>query len=227
MFGNLGGLGRGEPLPSRQDHQRHASRVGGGAGRQRARLVGRFHVEKLIRHLIARQEVANSMAPSRPAIADHADASVPRAKRRTPLVEHVVEHGIEPFFGRIPWLQQVVIHLRLVDGANGGLGVRVRGEQRPLALRVKLHGLRQEGRPIHLGHALVGEDERNGIPALLQLTKYVEGRDPRVGTQDAVVPTVVLAQISDDRAQNGRVVVNGEQNGLGHGSGAHGRYHTR
>ena len=155
MLGNLDGLGRSELRAVWQNHERQAGRVAGFTGDERARLRGGFHVEKVVRNLIARQEVAKAVTLSRPAVAYDANASVPGAKGGTPLVEHVVEDGVEFFFRRIPRLQEVVVHSRLVDGSDGRLGIGISREQRAFAFGVILHGLRQEGHPVHFRHALV------------------------------------------------------------------------
>ena len=51
--------------------------------------------------------------------------------------------GIQLLLGWIPRLLQVVVHLRLVDGGDCGVGVRVGGQQRPLGGGKQLPGLRR------------------------------------------------------------------------------------
>ena len=46
-----------------------------------------------------------------------------------PVVQQVVEHGIEALFRRVPRLQQVMIQPDVVDGPDRGLGIRIGREQ--------------------------------------------------------------------------------------------------
>ena len=70
-------------------------------------------------------------------------------------MQQVVESGKEFFLGRIPRLHQIVVHAGFVDGIDGGVGIRVGGEQGALGERVHLHGFGKEVNAVHLGHALI------------------------------------------------------------------------
>ena len=106
--------------------------------------------------------------------ADDADALVGRLVALLPGFEQVVEDGVELFFGRVPGLVEVVVDLGGVDGADGGFGVGVGGEQDALGLGVDGDGLLEEVDAGHAGHALVGEEEGDGLLALLKLAADVE-----------------------------------------------------
>ena len=68
----------------------------------------------------------------------------------------------------------------------------------------------------HSGHALVGEEESDGVFALVELAADVQRGRPGGGADDAVVLTVVPAQVLDHGLQYAGVVVDGEQNRLRH-----------
>ena len=46
-----------------------------------------------------------------------------------PGIEEIVDYREETFLGRIPWLRQIVIEMRLVDGLDGRFDIRVGGEE--------------------------------------------------------------------------------------------------
>jgi hypothetical protein len=152
----------------------------------------------------------------RPAQADDADALIGGFVALLPGFEQVIEDGVEFLFGRVPGLVEVVVNLGGVDGADGGFGVRVGGEQDAFGLRIEHHGLLQEVDAGQAGHALVGEEERDGVLSLQQLPADIERRLAGGSAKDAIVLAVVGAQVLHDGFKNAGVVVDGEKNGLRH-----------
>jgi hypothetical protein len=76
-------------------------------------------------------------------------------------------HRVELLLRRIPRLEQVVVDVDHVDRLDRGVGVGVRGEQRPPGVREQVHRLLEELDAVHLRHPVVGE--QNGDPAAAQL----------------------------------------------------------
>ncbi len=63
----------------------------------------------------------------------------------------------------------------VVDGPDGGVGVRVGSEQDAFGVRIELLcGLFQKEDAAHLRHALVDEHERHRVAALLETAEEVE-----------------------------------------------------
>ena len=100
-------------------------------------VVG-LHVEPLIGNLVAREEIfdvvrarATSGCPSTRMPSNGG------RKAGLPVVEQIVEHGIELLLGRIPGLQQVVVDARLVDRADGRVRVGVGGQEHALGIGVR------------------------------------------------------------------------------------------
>ena len=86
-----------------------------------------------------------------------------------PGVEQIVDHRKEAFLGRIPRLRQVVIEMRLVDGLDGRVDVRIGREQHAPRQRVDLARLREHFGAQHARHALIADQHRQRVAARLQL----------------------------------------------------------
>ena len=82
-----------------------------------------------------------------------------------------MQRGVEQLLGRVPGLHQVVVEAGGIDGADGGLGIGVGGEQHPFSIREKLAGVSQQLHALHFGHALVGQHQRQRLFAAAQLTQ--------------------------------------------------------
>ena len=65
----------------------------------------------------------------------------------------------------IPRLHEKIIDIGFVDGADGGVGVGIGGEEGALCLGKDAHAFLQEGDAVHVGHALIGEEEGDAIVA--------------------------------------------------------------
>ena len=141
-------------------------------------------------------------------------AGPPGALRRSPVGEQVVEHGIEPLLRRMPRLHQVVVDADLVDGADRHLRVRVRRQQHAPRARRDVGALREQLDARHLRHALVGQEQRDGIAALRQPFEQIERAGTGLGREHGEALRVARAKISLDGAHDVAVVVDGEENRL-------------
>ena len=166
-------------------------------------------------HLIAGQKILDGMALGRPLVADDPDPLERRPELRLPVSQQVAEDRIQPFLRRIPGLHQVVIEPDVVDRPDGSLGISVGREQDTFSGREKRDGLAEEFDAGHLRHALIHEEQRNGIIAELQLAQGIERGRAGIGAQNAVVFAVMAPQVSLDRGEDDAIVVYGENGWLG------------
>ena len=60
---------------------------------------------------------------------------------------------------RIPRLQEKIVDAGLIDSADGGVGIGIRGQQCPLRTGKNSYCLLQELDPVHPRHALVGKEQ--------------------------------------------------------------------
>ncbi len=128
-----GGLGEMRSIREDNDWER-----GGVSLRQLGhalRLGALLDVEPLIGVLVARQKVLDLMARCRPAVPQDTDALERRVEGRPPVVEQVGDHRVQMFLGWVPGLQQVMVQVDLVDGADGHAGIGVSGEQHSFGFR--------------------------------------------------------------------------------------------
>ncbi len=175
-----------------------------------------LRAKPLVGNAIAGEEVANAVVCRGPARADDANALIGGLVALLPGFEQIVEYGVELLFGWVPGLVEVVVDLGGVDGADGGFGVGVGGQEDALGVGVDGEGLLQKVDAGHSGHALVGEEESDGVLALMELAADVQRGRTGGGADDAVVLTVVPAQVLDHGLKYAGVVVDGEQNWLRH-----------
>ena len=207
-----------ERLAVREEHDGQL-RASDRSGLEQARPLVRLHLEPAIRHLAVREQVADALRVLRPAVADDRHALVvgrgpPGALRRSPVGEQVVEHGIEPLLRRMPRLHQVVVDADLVDGADRHLRVRVGRQQHAPRARRDVGALREQLDARHLRHALVGQEQRDGIAALRQPFEQIERAGTGLGREHGEALRVARAKISLDGAHDVAVVVDGEENRL-------------
>ena len=95
----------------------------------RARPASRSTSSQRYGNEVARQEVLDRVRPRRPLVPDQPQALRLGQILGLPRVEQVVDDREQAFLGRIPRLRQVVIEVRLVDGLDRRVDVRVRREQ--------------------------------------------------------------------------------------------------
>jgi len=97
-----------------------------------------------------------------------------------------------------------------VDGINSRIGVRVGGEQCALGERVHLRGLGEEVHAIHLGHALVRQEQSDGIVARLQLAEGGQAGAAGICAHDAVAVRIAASQVALNGPEHLGVVIYGQ-----------------
>ena len=100
------------------------------------------------------------------------------------------------------------MHAGFVDGIDGGVGIRVGGEQGALGERVHLHGFGEEIHAVHLGHTLIRQQQRDGIVARFQFPQSGKPGASGIRAHDAVAIRVTAAQIALNGPEDLRVVIN-------------------
>jgi hypothetical protein len=68
----------------------------------------------------------------------------------------------------------------------------------------------------HLGHALIDQEQGHRPATLLQFARRLEGGRARSGFEHPVVAPVAIADVPLNRVQDFGVVVDNENDGLGH-----------
>jgi hypothetical protein len=98
-----------------------------------------------------------------------------------------------------------------VDGADGGLGVGIGGEQD--AARVGIDGARplQQLDAGHARHALVADDQRHRLVAGLELGQRVQRGLAAGGAHHAIGGPILAAQVLDHGFKHAYVVVNRQE----------------
>ena len=168
-----------------------------------------LRVEPLVGNAVAGEEIANAVVCRGPAGADDPDAFEGGFVALLPGLEQVVQHGIKLLFRRIPGLVEVVVDLCGVDGADGCFGVGVGGQEDAFRVGIDRERLLEKVDSGHPRHALVGEEERDDILALVKLAADIQRGGSGGSADDAVVLTVVPAKILDHSLQYAGVVVDG------------------
>lgn len=130
-----------------------------------------------------------------------------------PRREEVVHDRIELLLRRVPGLEQIVVQVDDVDRVDGGIGVRVRGQEHPPRSWVDADGLFQELDAVHLRHPVVREDHGDQIPPQLQLPQGLDGGLPGLGPHDPVVAPVPAPQIPRDGPRHPGVVIHRQNDG--------------
>ncbi len=111
-----------------------------------------------------------------------------------------------------------MVDIHDVDRLDGGVGVRVSGEQRTTGPREQVHRALQELDTVHPRHPVVREDRGHRLAAQLQLLERVERLTTGTGPQDPVLLAVAATQVTRHRPGNARVVIDGEQDRFDHRS---------
>jgi hypothetical protein len=216
--GDLDGRGRAERGAVGEGD--HGQVVGTGAGEleQSGRLLGLADLEPAVGHVVVGEEGLHLDGALGPPVAHDSHLGVAVGVAVRPVAQQLVEHRVEPLLGRVPRLHQVVVERDVVDRSDRDVGVGVRREQHELGVRRLLPHLLQHLDAGHPWHPLVADDRGDG-PVLEQLVgQHLQGLRPRGGAQDAVVLAVALAQVAHHGSDDGDVVVDREDRGLGHGT---------
>ena len=103
---------------------------------------------------------ATTVRPGRPLVTNEPQPLCLREILSLPGVEQIVDDREQAFLGRIPRLREVVIEMRLVDGLDGRVDVRVGREHHATRLRIDLAGSRKHFGSLNAWHPLVADDER-------------------------------------------------------------------
>jgi hypothetical protein len=98
-----------------------------------------------------------------------------------------------------------------VDGADGGLGVGIRGEEDTARVRIDITSTLEHFDASHSGHALVADYQSDGFFARFELGQRVERGGPAGGPHDPVGFAIFAAQILDDGLKDAYVIVNRQQ----------------
>src|ERR1035438_10615285 len=107
----------------------------------------------------------------------------------SPVAEEIVQLRIQVLGGKVPRFHKEVVEIRLVNGADRGVGVGISSEQRPLRLGKYLACLLQEHNTIHVRHALIGKQKGDAIVANLQRFEQVQCAFWRIAADDAIFGT--------------------------------------
>ena len=134
-----------------------------------------------------------------------------RAVGGPPIVEQIIQLRVKMLGRGIPRLQEKIIDVGFVDGADGGIGVGIGGEQGALGVGEDAHAFLEKRHTVHVRHALVGQQEGHAIVADFQLFEERERAFGGIASDHAVFGAVFRAQIALDGAQNIGVVVNTQQ----------------
>ena len=133
-----------------------------------------------------------------------------------PVPEQVVNDGVEPFLGRIPGLEQVVVELDVVDRLDRHVGVCVRSEKQGFRAGRVDPRLLEHLDAGHLRHPLVRRDQGHRLVTERELAQHSQRLRPRRSTDDAVVGTVLVGQIAGDRRRDLRIVVDRQDRRFAH-----------
>jgi len=99
------------------------------------------------------------------------------------------------------------VHAGLVDGIDGGVGIRVGSEQGALGERVHFHGFGEEIHAVHLGHALIRKQQGHGIVARFQFPQSGKAGASGIRAHDTVAVRIAAAQVALNGPKNFRVVI--------------------
>ena len=174
-------------------------------------IIGRgFDIDPLIGNTIARQEIAKFIGLGRPARSQNPDALEHGPIRSSPVIEQIIQLGIEMLARRIPRFQEEIIDARLIDRSNRSISVGIRSEQGPFGFGKNVHRFLQKRDAVHVRHALIGHQQGHAVVAQLQLLQKRKRAFGRIAANDAELRAIFGAQVAFDRTEYVGVVVNTE-----------------
>jgi hypothetical protein len=109
-----------------------------------------------------------------------------------------------------------VIKVHHVDGVDRGVGVRVGGQQNAAGTREQVHRRFQELNAVHLGHSVVGHQQRGLLAAQLDLTQRFQRLLAGARPHDPVTLAVSAPQIPSHRPRHSRIVVHSQDSRTTH-----------
>ena len=163
-----------------QQHQRQLLAGGVEQRVQALRLGIPFELEPLVVHVVPSEEHPSVVAVFRPAVADDPNPVEAEAVRALPIGEEVVEDREESLLGWRPRFHQVVVEPDVVDRLDRHVGVGVGGEQHELGAGCDRRGMPEELDAGHLGHAVIGDDEGDGLVPAGELFSVLSASAPDV-----------------------------------------------
>lgn len=214
--GEIEGRGRTQWLAFRDEHEREIVRRRVGQLAQPLSLFVALDVVPPVRHVISGQERLDVVTAVGPPVTDHAHVRCVVGVGLPPVVEQAIDDGVQPFLGRIPRLEQVVVEADVVDRLDGNVRVRVCRQQQELRARVMGPCLLEHLDARHLRHPLVGGDQRHRLVPQRELGQHAQCLSPRRRAHDAVAGTVAAAQVPSDCRGHHGVVVDGQDDGFAH-----------
>ena len=122
--------------------------------------------------------------------------------RGLPIVEHVVQLRIQTIGGGIPWLQEEIVNIRFIDGADRGAGIGISGQQGTFCLWIDAHCLLEKFNAIHARHALVSKQQGNTVIAHFHLFQQIERALGGVAADDSIFRSILRTQIALNGPQN-------------------------
>jgi hypothetical protein len=203
-------LEHGRPLHHRAVFEKCDGQVRGvdpGDRQQLACLSVALDVEPPGRNPVPGEEVPQVVGLAREPVPDEPDAAGLERGACLPYRQQVLDDGEEELLGRIPRLEEVVVQRDLVDRRDRRLRVRVGGQEDPLRLRGELPRLDEVLRAGHSRHALVGNQESHLVTTPQQLGEQLERLGAGPGAEDAVALAESHPQVTRDRRENRRFVV--------------------
>ncbi len=196
-----------------EQRDRQALGVDAGDGQQLAGLAVALDVEPARGDAVAHEEVAQVVGLLGEAVADQAHAAGFQGRAGLPGREQVLDDREQLLLGRVPGLEQVVVERDLVDRGDRGLGVGVGGQQHALGVgddRARLHEVLGARHP---RHALVGDQQRDVVPARAQLAQDLQRLSSGARAQDAEALAEATPQVARDGREDRRLVVDCKDRG--------------
>src|SRR4029450_7513966 len=104
--------------------------------------------------------------------------------------------------GRRPGLHQIVVETDVVDRLDRYVGIGVRGEQHELGTGRRYRGTAEELDAGHLRHAVIRDDEGDGLVPAGKLLQGAQRGGARHGADEAVAIAVARSEVSSDRLRD-------------------------
>ena len=149
-------------------------------------------------------------------MADDPQSTLFRQILDLPVVEEIVDRWIEILFRRGPRLREIVVDVRLIDGAYRRIHIRIRGQQHTARERIHVERLREQFITQHSRHPLIADDHRQCFAARLQFPNGRERLLSGFRAEDGVVLPISRTKIPAHRCAHLRIVVDEQQRGFVH-----------
>jgi hypothetical protein len=109
--------------------------------------------------------------------------------------------------GRIPRFQKKIVDVGLVDRADRGIGVSIRGQQGAFGSWEDLAGGLQESHSVHVRHPLIREQKGYAVVANFESFEKIERALRGIAADHAILRSVLRAQVSLNGTQHISVIV--------------------